>query len=161
MNSYFCPHCGWSGKEKEVKWEEQLFCKKHNIKLDLSDVITDADGKKQFLCRWNKHIVSNKDINISEGDSMHCPKCKRNELMKVDKFVDKIETIATIEDYGQGMIFNRVVLNFGKGWHWERKKGKIDVTSLPIFPVCIPLIKDMQLKKGDKFKVTFERIEKR
>jgi hypothetical protein len=155
MTQKLCPHCGWKGTE--TKREEWLYCVKHGIKVD--DTIKDANGKEVLFCRMGMHIPNDNELKVSDVRSQYCPKCGGDWLMDVPEISkDRIETIGKVEDYGFGMMTPRVVLSFGDGFNWVSSKGKVELPMLPIFPVNCPVVTELQLKKGDKFRVIFERI---
>lgn len=158
----FCPNCGWEGLEKDCHYSEWSYCNTHDIKLDARGIM-DGKGIMQPYCSAGRHIPSKKEIKISKKRSMWCPKCGYcYGLMPC--LVEKRQSYScegTLVDVGFGMITQRAVIRFdGKNMHWENKDGTPDDTMAAIIPISNPLLTLMRLKKGDKFKVTFERVKK-
>lgn len=154
----FCVQCGWRGSENETKFEKWPYCKKCNIKIQ--ETIKNEKGEVVPYCRYGRHIVSEKDIGISKRRSQKCPKCGADRLIEVNwEPVNRIETTAKITEQGLGMMMERTVIEFlDDGFCWFNGKKK-DLRMSPILPPESPLTKQMQLKKGEKFRVIFERIK--
>lgn len=154
----FCVQCGWRGDESETKLEEWYYCKKCNIRI--KETIKNEKGEEVPYCSYGRHIVSKKDITTSKRRSQKCPKCGADKLIEVDwEPIDRYETKAKITEQGLGLMLERTCIEFlDDEFCWFNGKKK-DLRMAPILPPESPLTKQMQLKKGEKFKIIFERIK--